>query len=63
MNPDVLRSMQNGRLPEYVRSQKFPYLADWDSVIDEFLDSAGAKADYRLIDSIDRVRIYQRVEK
>jgi len=62
MNPDVMRAIQNGTMPEYIKTQKFPYLADWDSVINELLVTSHAVSDYKLIDSIERVRIYQRIK-
>ncbi len=61
MNPDALRAMQTATLPKYIESQKFGYLADWDNVVGELLDSAKARNNYTLIDSIERVRIYRRI--
>jgi hypothetical protein len=62
MNPDAMRAIKAGTIAAYINSQKFSYLADWDSIVQELLVHANAVHQYKLIDSIDRVQIYQRVE-
>ena len=62
VNPDALAARKEHQIGAYIAEQRFEYLADWSPTVTALVkDAAQYGAEYREIDSVGYVRIYQRV--
>lgn len=63
VNPEAIRAFRTTGIGVWLAEQKFDYLADVSTIIDELIDSVGKRGvRYQLVDSVSVVKIYKRID-
>jgi hypothetical protein len=63
VNPEAMTAINTTGIGPFLAKQRFDYIADVSSIIEEMVDSARKYgANYNLVDSVSVVKIYQRAD-